>query len=103
MKTFKPTFDRVLVRKLPATGITSGGIYLPGKTRGDIGTVEAIGPTAECNISDGAGKVVDTWLKVGSKVLLNTLEETPCDMQQPDLVLIKAEHIMAVVDDAVEN
>jgi chaperonin GroES len=98
VRKLTPLFDRVLVERTkqgPKTSI--GGIVLPETTKekANEGTVVAIGKGKRT--SDG--KFIPLSVKVGDVVLLSDFGGSDVKMNGKDMILIREEDILGVVED----
>ncbi|MBS0287165.1 MAG: co-chaperone GroES [Proteobacteria bacterium] len=92
-----PLLDRVLVKQDDEPQKTEGGIFLPdtAKEAPQWGTVVRVGP----------GKVLDNGekrpmtVKEGDKVIFGKYSGTKVKMGQDELLFMREEDIMAVVED----
>ena len=93
---FRPLHDRVVVRRIDAEEKTAGGIIIPdtAKEKPQQGEVVAVGPGAR----DDAGKLVPLDVKAGDRVLFGKWSGTEIKLDGEDLMIMKEEDIMGVVD-----
>lgn len=84
-KTFRPTFDRVIVKMTSVEKQSVGGIYLAGSVSSLEGAIVSVGPIAEMQ---GFAK--------GMTVIIERGKATPFDINRPELAVVKTEDIVAV-------
>jgi chaperonin GroES len=93
----RPLHDRVVVRRLEEDRKTAGGIVIPDTAaekpvRGEV-------------IAVGNGKILDNGdvrsldVKVGNKVLFGKYSGTEVKVEGEDLVVMREDDIMAVLED----
>jgi chaperonin GroES len=92
---YVPLADRVMVKRLEADEVTSGGIIIPdtAKEKPIKGIVEAVGEGA---INDDGKKQAMT-VKVGDKVLFGKWSGTEVKIDGQDYVIMKESDIMAII------
>lgn len=92
----RPLHDRVIVKREEEEQRTAGGIFLPetAKEKPIRGTVAAIGKGKI--LEDGSIRALD--LKVGDKVLFGKYAGTEVKVDNEDLLVLREEDIMAVVE-----
>lgn len=94
-----PLGDKVVVRRLDAEEVTSGGIVLPegAREKPKQGRVLSVG--------DGRllpdGTRVDLGVKDGDRVLFNGYAGTEVMVNDEELLIMTEEEILAVVDSGV--
>ena len=91
----KPLLDRAVVKMIESEETTKSGIILSSsaKEKTQIATVIAVGP----------GKVVDGKLeemnvKEGDKVVINKYSGTEIKYEGEELIILKQDDILAIVD-----
>ena len=93
----RPLHDRVIIRRLEDERKTAGGIVIPDSAaekpvRGEI-------------VAVGNGKILDNGdvraldVKVGNKVLFGKYSGTEIKVEGEDLVVMREDDIMAVLED----
>jgi chaperonin GroES len=93
----RPLHDRVIIRRLEDERKTAGGIVIPDSAaekpvRGEI-------------VAVGNGKILDNGdvrgldVKVGNKVLFGKYSGTEVKVEGEDLVVMREDDIMAVLED----
>src|SRR5579862_5188681 len=93
---FRPLQDRVLIRRVAEETKTSGGIIIPdtAQEKPMEGEVVAVGPGARGE--DGKLRPLD--VKSGDRVLFGKWSGTEIKLDGEDLMIMKEEDIMGVVD-----
>ena len=92
----KPLNDKVIVKRLTADDVTSGGIYLPdtAKEKPKRGTVQAV----------GSGKVLDNGergvmqLKKNDEVIFTSYAGTEIKMDGEEYLIMDESDVLAVVE-----
>jgi chaperonin GroES len=94
--TFKPTADRVLLKRAELETKTAGGLFIPDiqGEQANRGTVVDFGPgrITKKNI------LVPTELNLGDTVVFGDGAGTPIRVNGEDYLVIKADEIIAVVE-----
>src|SRR5687767_1562182 len=92
----KPLGDRVLVKRVEQTQKTAGGIYLPDTAQEEpqFGTVVRTGPG---KFEDGKNRPLS--IKEGDKVIFGKYSGTKVKVDEDELLFMREEDIMAVVED----
>ena len=93
----KPLNDKVIVKRVTAEDVTSGGIYLPdtAKEKPKRGTVQAV----------GNGKVLDNGqrsamqLRKNDEVIFTSYAPEPFKVGDEEYLLMREEDILAVIDE----
>lgn len=95
---FRPLHDRVLVRRVVAEQKTAGGIIIPetAQEKPMEGEILATGN----GVRDENGKVVPLDVKVGDRVLFAKWSGTEIKINGEDLLVIKEDDIVGVVEAA---
>jgi chaperonin GroES len=95
---FRPLHDRVVVRRIDADEKTAGGIIIPdtAKEKPQQGEVLAVGPGKR----DETGKLVALDVREGDQILFGKWSGTEVKIDGEDLLIMKEEDIMGVVEDA---
>ena len=92
----RPLHDRVIVRRMEEETTTAGGIVIP-----DSATEK---PSEGEIVAAGTGKVSDSGdvrpldVKVGDKVLFGKYSGTEVKVEGEDLIVMREEDIMGVVE-----
>ena len=91
----RPLHDRVIVKRLEEERKTASGIVIPDTAteKPDQGEVLAVGPGKR----DDSGKVHAVDLKVGDKVLFGKYAGQTVKVDGDELMVMREEDIMAVV------
>jgi len=92
----KPLSDRVIVKAITAEETTRGGIVLPdtAKEKPQEGEVLAIGPG---KLMD-SGKVATMDVKVGDRVVYSKYGGTEVKVNGDELVVLRQDDILGVVE-----
>ncbi|XP_019879037.1 10 kDa heat shock protein, mitochondrial-like [Aethina tumida] len=95
LKTLRPLFNRVLIRKHDAPKETEGGIVLPDNLKGKCikGTVVAVGP----GTMRDSGFQVPISVKPGDDVLLPEYGGTKVQVDGDELFLYRESELLAKV------
>jgi chaperonin GroES len=95
---FRPLHDRVVVRRVDAEERTAGGIIIPdtAKEKPQQGEVLAVGPGKR----DETGKLVPPDVRAGDQILFGKWSGTEVKIDGEDLLIMKEDDIMGVVEDA---
>jgi chaperonin GroES len=93
---FRPLHDRVVVRRIDAEEKTAGGIIIPdtAKEKPQQGEVLAVGPGKR----DETGKLVALDVREGDQILFGKWSGTEVKIDGEDLLIMKEDDIMGVVD-----
>jgi chaperonin GroES len=99
--TFRPLHDRVVVRRVDAEEKTAGGIIIPdtAKEKPQQGEVLAVGPGKR----DETGKLVPLDVKAGDQILFGKWSGTEVKVDGEDLLIMKEDDIMGVVESAAKD
>ncbi len=91
-----PLFDKVLVKRDEAEGITKGGILLPdaAKEKPQYGKVVAVGDGSRTN----EGKVVEMTVQAGDHVLFLPYAGNDVKIGEEEYLIMREVDILAVVD-----
>ena len=97
---FRPLHDRVLVRRIEAEEKTSGGIIIPdtAKEKPQEGEVLAVGPGTR----DETGKLTDTTVKTGDRVLFGKWSGSEVRIDGEDLLIMKESDILGIIEPVAE-
>src|SRR5688572_266210 len=98
---FRPLHDRVVVRRVDAEEKTAGGIIIPdtAKEKPQQGEVLAVGPGKR----DETGKLVALDVKEGDQILFGKWSGTEMKVDGEDLLIMKEDDIMGVVEGAAKS
>jgi chaperonin GroES len=98
---FRPLHDRVVVRRIDAEEKTAGGIIIPdtAQEKPQQGEVLAVGPGKR----DEAGKLLPLDVKAGDQILFGKWSGTEVKMDGEDLLIMKEDDIMGVVEGATKG
>lgn len=93
---FRPSHDRVLVRRLDAEERTAGGIIIPdsAKEKPQEGEVIAAGPGGR----NEQGQLVPLDVKVGDRVLFGKWSGTEVKIDGKELLIMKESDLLGVVE-----
>jgi len=96
---FRPLHDRVVVRRIEAEEKTSGGIIIPdtAKEKPQEGEVVAVGPGTR----DETGQLVRLSVKSGDRILFGKWSGTEVKIDGEDLLIMKENDILGVIDNVV--
>ncbi len=96
----RPLHDRVIVKRLDQETKTSSGIVIPDNAaeKPDQGEVLAIGPGKRSD----KGDVAPLAVKVGDRVLFGKYSGQTVKVDGEDLMVMREEDIMAVVEGAAK-
>jgi chaperonin GroES len=99
--TFRPLHDRVVVRRIDAEEKTAGGIIIPdtAKEKPQQGEVLAVGPGKR----DESGKLVALDVKPGDQILFGKWSGTEVKIDGEDLLIMKEDDIMGVVEGTAKS
>jgi len=94
----RPLHDRVIVKRLEEERKTASGIVIPDTAaeKPDQGEVIAVGPGKR----DENGKHIAPDVKVGDKVLFGKYAGQTVKVQGEELLVMREEDIMGVIEDA---
>jgi chaperonin GroES len=92
----RPLHDRVLIKRLEEERKTASGIVIPDTAaeKPDQGEVLAVGPGKK----NEDGKIVPVDVKVGDKVLFGKYSGTTVRVEGDEILVMREEDIMAVVN-----
>jgi chaperonin GroES len=92
----RPLHDRVIIKRLEEERKTASGIVIPDTAaeKPDQGEVLAVGPGKRTE----DGKLTPVDLKVGDKVLFGKYSGTTVKVEGDELLVMREEDIMAVVN-----
>jgi chaperonin GroES len=95
---FKPTLDRVLVRRAPKETTTSAGFIIPDAAteRANKGTVLALGPG---KISKDGVLIPIVDITIDSVIMFNQNAGTNVTVNGEELLVLKEEEIIAIVSE----
>ncbi|MGE3703251.1 MAG: co-chaperone GroES [Hyphomicrobiaceae bacterium] len=93
---FRPLHDRVVVRRVDAEEKTAGGIIIPdtAQEKPQQGEVLAVGPGKR----DETGKLDPLDVKAGDQILFGKWSGTEVKVDGEDLLIMKENDIMGVVE-----
>lgn len=91
----KPLADRVVVKMMESEETTQSGIILAGtaKEKPQVAEVMAVGPGGNVE-----GKEITMYVKTGDKVILSKYAGTEVKLGDEELVIVKQNDILAIVD-----
>ena len=92
----RPLHDRVIVKRLEEERKTASGIVIPDTAaeKPDQGEVLAVGPGKK----NEDGKLFPVDVKVGDKILFGKYSGTEVKVDGEDLVVMREEDVMAVIE-----
>jgi chaperonin GroES len=95
---FRPLHDRVVVRRIDAEEKTAGGIIIPdtAKEKPQQGEVVAVG----LGKRDETGKLIALDVREGDQILFGKWSGTEVKIDGEDLLIMKEDDIMGVVEGA---
>lgn len=93
----RPLFDRIIVRREEPREYVKGGIVLPdtAKEKPLEGTIIAVGTGKRSDSGDFMAPVVN----VGDKILIGKYSGTEVKVNDEDLVIIREDDILAVIEE----
>ncbi|QEN86296.1 co-chaperone GroES [Labrys sp. KNU-23] len=93
--SFRPLYDRVVLRRLEGEEKTKGGIIIPdtAKEKPQEGEVIAVGPGAR----DESGKLQPLDVKAGNRVLFGKWSGTEVKIDGQDLLILKEADILGII------
>jgi chaperonin GroES len=96
MAGFRPTRDRVLVKRVEVEERTPGGILVPdtAKEKPAEGDVLAVGP----GVRDGEGVIHPVDLRIGDRVVFGKWAGTEIIIGGEDRLVLQESDILGVVD-----
>jgi len=91
----KPLADRVVIKMVESEETTKSGIILSGSAqeKPQIAEVLEVGPGKEID-----GKIGKMFVKKGDKVVVNKYAGTEIKYEGQELIIVKQEDILAVVE-----
>ena len=94
----QPLHDRIIVEAAAKEQTTAGGIILPdtAQEKPQRGKVLAVGPGKRLD----SGQLAPVDVKTGDTVLYGKYSGTEVNVEGKDYVIIRADEILAVVEDA---
>src|SRR5258706_13061755 len=92
----RPLHDRVIVKRLDQERKTASGIVIPDNVaeKPDQGEVVAVGPGKK----DDNGKLIPVDLKVGDRVLFGKYSGQSVKVEGDELLVMREEDIMGVIE-----
>lgn len=99
----RPTFDRLLVERIPAETSTAGGIVIPeaSTAKPNIGYVRDMGPQViDRNVIDVSGYADshDQQFSIGDKVMIGRYAGVDMDIDGHPFTLIKQDEVMGILE-----
>lgn len=97
MTTFRPLYDRVLVKRVEAESKTSGGLFLPesAKEKPQQAVIVAVG-TGRISKS---GETVPLVVEKGQHVLFGKYAGDEVKLDGEDHIILREEDILAVINE----
>jgi len=93
--TFRPLYDRVLVRRVEAEEKTAGGIIIPDSAKEKPAEGEIVSVGNGTRAEDG--KITPLDVKVGDRVLFGKWSGTEVKVGGEDLLIMKESDILGVI------
>ena len=92
----RPLHDRVIVKRIEEERKTASGIVIPDTAaeKPDQGEIVAVGKGKK----DEQGKVIPLDVKVGDKILFGKYSGTEVKVDGDELVVMREEDVMAVIE-----
>ncbi|MCE1244219.1 co-chaperone GroES [Oryzomicrobium sp.] len=92
----RPLHDRVIVKRVEAERTTASGIVIPDSAgeKPDQGEILAVGPGKR----DDSGKLIALDVKVGDRVLFGKYAGQTVKVDGQELLVMREEDIMGVVE-----
>ena len=94
--TIRPLHDRVLIRRSEEETTTASGIVLPGSATEKPMTGEVVAAGNGKTFNDG--KLCPLEIKIGDKVLFGKFSGTEVKVDNEDLLMMREEDVMAIVE-----
>ena len=96
MPNFRPLYDRVLVKRLEAEAMTTGGLFLPetAKEKPQQAEVVAVG-------SGRIGKdnsLIPLLVKAGDRILFGKYAGDEIKLEGEDHIILREQDILAIVE-----
>jgi len=95
MANIKPLGQRVLVKRIEADAISSGGIVLPDTAKEKPQEAEVI--SLGTGGRDDEGKLIEFTVKVGDKVLISKYGGTEVKLEGTEYLIISENDILGIV------
>jgi chaperonin GroES len=96
----KPLQDYLLIEKVPSEKKVGSIVLTSEKKTGNVATVVAMGPGKLVSEGASAGNLIKiTGIKVGDKVIYREYSGTDYEDGDHKYLLIKAEDVLAIVND----
>jgi chaperonin GroES len=94
--TFRPTADRVLIRRAELETKTSSGLLIPDiqGEKANRGTVVEMGPGR----TNQDGETIPIAINIGDLVMFSQGAGTPVKVEGQDYLVVKEDEIIAVVE-----
>jgi chaperonin GroES len=95
MASIKPLGQRVLVKRIEADAVSSGGIFLPdtAKEKPQEAEVLSIGTGGK----DADGKTIEFTVKVGDRVLISKYGGTEVKIDGQEVLILSESDILGIV------
>ncbi len=94
--TFRPLYDRVLVKRLNAEQKTAGGLIIPDAAKEKPQEAEVIAVGAGRVLENGTIRAMN--LKVGDKVLFGKYTGDEMKLEGEEHIILREEDILAVLE-----
>ncbi len=95
MATITPIGQRVLVKRLEAESVSSGGIVLPDTAQEKPQEAEVV--SLGTGGKDEDGKAIEFAVKVGDKVLISKYGGTEVKVDGEDLLILSESDLLGIV------
>jgi chaperonin GroES len=94
--SFRPLYDRVLIRRINAQETTSGGLFIPetAKEKPQEAVVVAVGPGLR--LEDGSTRGLQ--VKEGDRILFGKYSGDELKLDGEDHMILRENEILAILD-----
>ena len=98
--SFRPSHDRVVVRRVDSDEKSTGGIIIPdtAKEKPVQGEIMAAGPG---RVTDD-GKKIDLEVKVGDKILYGKYSGTEVTIEEQEFLIMRESDVLAIIPKRVK-
>jgi chaperonin GroES len=93
--SFRPLYDRVLVKRVTSESRSAGGLYIPETAKEKPQEAEVVAVGAGRTLEDGTVRAVS--VSVGDRVLLGKYTGNEIKLDGVDHVIVREDEILAVV------
>ena len=96
MTKFRPLYDRLLVKRVPAEERSKGGIYIPetAKEKPIEGEIIAVGNGKALE----SGQVRSLEVKVGQRVLFGKYSGTEIKVEGEEHVILREDEVLGILE-----